>query len=260
MKVGESMKLKEIEQILFQSDEVTDELLQQLRQDERVGVKKLLKKYESMKEQERQLKIAFYEKCKYENQLRKNGIQWIAGVDEVGRGPLAGPVVSSAVILPEDFYLPGLTDSKKLTKQKREQYYDIILNEAVSVSVSFISAKQIDEINIYEATKRAMMQAINGLTIKPEHLLIDAMQLPIDIAQTSIIKGDDNSISIAASSVIAKVERDRYMMRLSEKYPEYGFDRHMGYGTKQHLQALKTYGVTEEHRKSFRPVYEMLPH
>lgn len=252
------MKLKEIEQILFHNDKVTETFLHKLRQDERVGVKKLLKKYESMKIQEEQLRAAFYEKCKFENDLRKNGIQYIAGVDEVGRGPLAGPVVSSALILREDFYLPGLTDSKKLSKQKREQYYDIILKEAISVSVSFISAKEIDVINIYEATKQAMMRAIAGLSIQPEHVLIDAMQLPINIPQTSIIKGDDNSISIAASSVVAKVERDRYMERLSNKYPEYGFDRHMGYGTKEHIQALQTYGVTEEHRKSFRPVNELL--
>lgn len=252
------MKIKEIEQRLFLENNVTEQLINELRQDERVGVKKLLKKYETMKKQEEELRRSFHEKSKYENQLRSQGIEFIAGVDEVGRGPLAGPVVSAAVILPKNFYLPGLTDSKKLTKQKREQFYEQILNEAISIHVSFISAEKIDEINIYEATKRAMIAAINGLSVKPEHVLIDAMKLAIDIPQTSIIKGDDNSISIAASSVIAKVERDRYMVRLNEKYPQYGFDCHMGYGTKEHLEAIQTYGVINEHRKSFRPVKEAL--
>lgn len=257
-KAGETMKIKEIEELLFHSDVVSETLLNELQKDERIGVQKLLKKYEAIKKKEEKERQVFLEKCHFENGLRQKGIRYIAGVDEVGRGPLAGPVVSCAVILPETFYLPGLTDSKKLTKEKREQYYEIIKKEALALNVSFVSAAVIDEINIYEATKLAMAEAVNGLSIKPEHLLIDALRLPLDIGQTSIIKGDNKSISIAASSIVAKVERDRYMEKLGKKYPQYGFERHMGYPTKEHVKAIQTYGITPEHRTSYRPVREAM--
>lgn len=251
------MKIKEIEALLF-SHHPDSQFVESLRNDKRIGVQKLLKKYDSLKEQEQLLEQQFYEKLTYEQQLRSKGINYIAGIDEVGRGPLAGPVVSAAVILPEHFFLPGLTDSKKLTKEKREYFYDKILKEAIAVNVCFIPASVIDEINIYEATKQAMLGAIEGLPIRPEHLLIDAMKLEITIPQTSIIKGDENSITIAASSVIAKVERDRYMEKLSERFPQYGFSRNMGYGTKEHIEAIQKYGIISEHRKSFRPVKEAI--
>lgn len=195
---------------------------------------------------------------KYEKELRKNGIKLIGGVDEVGRGPLVGPVVTACVILPETFNLDGLTDSKKLTEKKRDFYYDEIMKQAVSVGVGIVSNEEIDKINIYEATKVAMKQAISNCDVKPEHVLIDAMKLDLDIPSTSIIKGDLLSISISAASVIAKVTRDRMMYELDEKYPMYDFKSNKGYPTKKHVEAIKEYGIIPEHRKSYGPVKEYL--
>lgn len=191
----------------------------------------------------------------YEEQLEDLGIKYIAGVDEVGRGPLAGPVVVAAVILPLNLRIKGINDSKKLSLKKRNELYKIILNEALAVNVSFIYERVIDEINIYEATKKGMLEAISGLKIKPEHVLIDAMPLrELAIAHTSIIHGDALSASIGAASIIAKVTRDEYMDKMDIKYPNYGFKHHKGYCTKEHLEALEKYGPCEIHRKSFAPV------
>lgn len=191
----------------------------------------------------------------YEEQLEDLGIKYIAGVDEVGRGPLAGPVVVAAVILPLNLRIKGINDSKKLSLKKRNELYKIILNEALAVNVSFIDERVIDEINIYEATKKGMLEAILGLKIKPEHVLIDAMPLrELAIAHTSIIHGDALSASIGAASIIAKVTRDEYMDKMDIKYPNYGFKHHKGYCTKEHLEALEKYGPCEIHRKSFAPV------
>ena len=193
---------------------------------------------------------------KYELELNKKGITLIAGVDEVGRGPLIGPVVAAAVILPVNFKLEGLTDSKKLSEKKREQYYELIKKEAISIGIGIISEKRIDEINIYEATKEAMKEAINNLEVKPEHILIDAMPLELSIPTTSIIKGDLLSISISAASVIAKVTRDRMLYEIDKEYPMYDLKNNKGYGTKKHLEAIKQYGITKYHRLSFKPVFE----
>lgn len=191
----------------------------------------------------------------YEEQLEDLGIKYIAGVDEVGRGPLAGPVVVAAVILPLNLRIKGINDSKKLSLKKRNELYKIILNEALAVNISFIDERVIDEINIYEATKKGMLEAISGLKIKPEHVLIDAMPLrELAIAHTSIIHGDALSASIGAASIIAKVTRDEYMDKMDIKYPNYGFKHHKGYCTKEHLEALEKYGPCEIHRKSFAPV------
>lgn len=191
----------------------------------------------------------------YEEQLEDLGIKYIAGVDEVGRGPLAGPVVVAAVILPLNLRIKGINDSKKLSLKKRNELYKIILNEALAVNVSFIDERVIDEINIYEATKKGMLEAISGLKIKPEHVLIDAMPLrELAIAHTSIIHGDALSASIGAASIITKVTRDEYMDKMDIKYPNYGFKHHKGYCTKEHLEALEKYGPCEIHRKSFAPV------
>ena len=194
----------------------------------------------------------------YEKELYDKGIELIAGVDEVGRGPLIGPVVTAAVILPKGYVLEGLTDSKKLTEKKREKFYDIIMKDALSVSIGMMDESVIDEVNIYEATKLAMIQAIDNLSIKPEHVLIDAMKLDIDIPTTSIIKGDAKSESIAAASVIAKVTRDRMMYELDKKYPMYGFGSHKGYPTKKHIDALYKYGLIEGYRKTYAPVKDMV--
>ena len=194
----------------------------------------------------------------YEEELIKNGITLIGGIDEVGRGPLVGPVVASCVILPINYQLEGLTDSKKLTEKKREKFYEIIKKDAISIGIGIISEKIIDEVNIYEATKLAMMEAIKNCHIKPEHLLIDAMKLDISIPRTSIIKGDAKSLSIAAASVIAKVTRDHMMDELDKKFPVYDFKHNKGYPTKKHIEAIFNYGIINEHRKTFSPVKEYL--
>lgn len=192
----------------------------------------------------------------YEKELNANGITYIAGVDEVGRGPLVGPVVTACVVLPKDYILEGLTDSKKLTKKQREKFFDIIKNDALGIGIGIKSEKVIDEVNIYEATKLAMKEAIDNCkkNCKIEHVLIDAMKLDLDIPSTSIIKGDFKSITIAAASVIAKVTRDRMMDDLDKIYPMYGFKDNAGYGTKKHIEAIKEYGIIDEHRKTFKPV------
>lgn len=195
---------------------------------------------------------------KYEKELYNKGINLIAGVDEVGRGPLVGPVVAAAVILPENYELQGLTDSKKLSEKKRDLFFEIIKRDAIAIGLGIISAKVIDEVNIYEASKLAMIEALNNLEIKPEHVLIDAMPLNLDVASTSIIHGDALSLSIAAASVIAKVTRDRMMYELDEKYPMYGFKNHKGYPTKAHLENLKKYGPLENYRFTYKPVSDLI--
>ena len=192
----------------------------------------------------------------YENELYNKGIKYIAGVDEVGRGPLVGPVVTAAVILPVDFYDERINDSKKVTEKKREMLYDVIMENAVSVGIGMSSSEVIDEINILEATKKAMKEALNNLIVKPEHVLIDAVKLDIDIPSTSIIKGDAKSQSIAAASIMAKVTRDRMMYELDKEHPEYDFAHNKGYGTKKHIEAIRKYGILKEHRKSFAPCNE----
>ena len=196
---------------------------------------------------------------KYEKELYKKGIDLIAGTDEVGRGPLVGPVVAAAVILPKNYKLDGLTDSKKLSEKKREQYYDIIYNDAIAVGVGEVDPKTIDEINILEASRLAMKKAIDNLKIKPEHILSDAMKLNNqDIPYTDIIHGDALSLSIAAASVIAKVTRDRMMYELDKKYPEYGFAKHKGYPTKLHLENIKKYGLLANYRFTYKPVSDLI--
>lgn len=195
---------------------------------------------------------------KYEKELYKENITLIAGVDEVGRGPLCGPVVACACILPPNYQLVGLTDSKKISEKKREQLYEILIKDAISYGIGIVDADVIDEINIYEATKVAMKKAISNLKIKPEHVLIDAMKLELNIPSTSIIKGDLYSISISAASVIAKVTRDKMMIDLDKKYPEYGFKNHKGYGTKAHIEAVKKNGVLSFYRKTYKPISDLI--
>ena len=192
----------------------------------------------------------------YENELIKKGIKVIAGVDEVGRGPLVGNVTAACVVLPLNYKLAGLTDSKKLSEKKREEFYKIIKKDALAIGIGEINAEEIDKINIYEATKKAMTIAINEANkqIKLEHILIDAMPLELDIPTTSIIKGDAKSLSIAAASVIAKVTRDKEMYELDKIYPMYEFKNNKGYGTKKHIEAIEKYGIIKEHRKTYEPV------
>ena len=196
---------------------------------------------------------------KYEKELYKQGINIIGGVDEVGRGPLVGPVVAACVVLPKDFVLKGLTDSKKLSEKKRNIYSEYIKEHALAYGIGKIGPDIIDKVNIYEATKLAMKEAIKKVQkkINLEHILIDAMPLELDIPTTSIIKGDSLSISIAAASVIAKVYRDNLMYELDKKYPEYGYASHKGYPTKKHLEAINKYGLIDGYRKTYGPVKEI---
>ena len=221
-------------------------------------IKKLNKPKDKKLIKDLELKVCLKDNYYFERNLRNAGINFIAGVDEVGRGPLVGPVVAACVVLPVHFNLEGLTDSKKLSEKKREYFYDLIMEQALGVGVGIISEKKIDEINIYEATKLAMKEAIKNCTCKIEHVLIDAMKLDIDIPTTSIIKGDLKSITISAASVIAKVTRDRMLDELDLKYPMYDFKDNKGYPTKKHLEAIKKYGIIDEHRKSYGPVSEYL--
>lgn len=191
---------------------------------------------------------------RYEKKYYSLGYNSIAGVDEVGRGPLVGPVVAAAVILPKNYTLEGLTDSKKLSEKKREHFFDIIMKDAIAVGVGIVDNNTIDEINIYEATKKAMIEAINNLSTKPDIVLTDAMKLDIDNQVVPIIKGDLKSITISAASVIAKVTRDRMMDELDKKFPFYNFKKNKGYPTKEHISVIEKHGILKEHRKSYAPI------
>ncbi len=249
-----TLTVKEIKEHLQSVSDEKDPFIEQCKNDGRKSVQALvdawLKKNKrlSAMQEEWQVMTAF------ERSLRARGYQYIAGIDEAGRGPLAGPVVAAAVILKEDCEILGLTDSKKLSKQKREDYYSYIMEEAAAVGVGIADADEIDELNIYEASKVAMLKAVQALDVAPDYLLIDAMSLAVDTEQSSIIKGDAKSASIAAGACIAKVTRDKLMDEYAEKYPLYGFEKHKGYGTKEHLHALAKYGPSPIHRRSFAPV------
>ncbi len=197
----------------------------------------------------------------YEKELSSEGYKFIGGVDEVGRGPLNGPVVTACCVLPSDFKLDGLTDSKKLTEKKREQYYEYIINNAIAYGIGECSPEEIDKYNILEATKIAMGRAIDKVKeqIDLDYVLVDGnMKMNLDLPYKSIVKGDSKSISISAASVLAKVTRDRMLVELDKKYPMYGFANHKGYPTKAHLEAIKKYGLIDGYRKSYGPVKEII--
>ena len=224
--------------------------LERLKKDNNISDKAIIKKLE--------LYLDCLDNYQYERNLREQGITLIGGVDEVGRGPLVGPVVAACCILPEEFHLEGLTDSKKLSEQRREYFFEEIKKQAISYGIGIVDEKRIDEINIYEETKEAMIMAINNCKVKPEHVLTDAMKLDIDIPVTPIIKGDLKSITISAASVLAKVTRDRMLVELDKKYPMYDFKNNVGYPTKKHLEAINKYGIIAEHRRSYGPVKDYL--
>lgn len=250
--------VQQIKEKLAQIETFDDPFLKEVKEDERKGVIKLYESWEKKYKKQEEIKVMFDKMREHEKHLWSQGYLLIGGIDEVGRGPLAGPVVASCVILSPDFSLPGLTDSKKLSKEKREEFFHRIKEEAVSYGIGMASAEEIDKQNIYEATKVAMNRAIRKLDQVPDYLLLDAMKLTVNIPQTSLIKGDSKSVSIAAASVIAKVTRDQYMEELGKVYPQYGFERHMGYGTSEHLEALRKNGATKEHRQSFSPVQDTM--
>lgn len=233
--------------------------MEDIEKDERIGVQKAWKKWKNQYEKRQKVLQQHEEKVNFDRSFMPFEGAILAGVDEAGRGPLAGPVVTSAVILPYDCNpLIGINDSKQLSKIERHRYAEIIKQHAIDYVIHFQSVDVIDKINIYEATKLSMVESIQQLKWKPNVCLIDAMELPLSIQQHSIVKGDAKSLAIAAASILAKNARDEYMEQLHKEYPMYGFDQHAGYGTKQHLEAIKTYGPIHEHRKSFEPIKSMI--
>lgn len=249
--------IKEIKECLSTIDRLDHPLFEELILDGRAGVQAAIskRKRELHKQVDEDLRLE--KMLAYEKELYAQGIQLIAGVDEVGRGPLAGPVVAAAVILPENCKIPGLNDSKKIPKSKHYAIYQAVLDQALSIGIGIKDNQVIDQVNIYEATKLAMLEAIQELDPRPQHLLIDAMKLDLPISQTSIIKGDANSLSIAAASIVAKVTRDQMMATYDQEYPGYDFTQNAGYGTSNHLEGLEKHGVTPIHRRSFEPIKSM---
>ena len=249
--------IKEVKERLAMIDELDHPLFEELILDGRAGVQAAIskRKRELQKQVDEDLRLE--KMLAYEKELYTQGIHLIAGVDEVGRGPLAGPVVAAAVILPKACKILGLNDSKKIPKSKHKEIYEAVLQNAIAIGIGIKDNQVIDQVNIYEATKLAMMEAIGQLDPQPQHLLIDAMRLDLPIPQTSIIKGDANSLSIAAASIVAKVTRDQMMEEFDREYPGYDFAQNAGYGTTKHLAGLDQLGVTPIHRRSFEPVKSM---
>lgn len=224
--------------------------LHEFRADDRVGVKKLVDKYQKKIDAYEKELARLYDMRRYERKYDE--YDFICGIDEAGRGPLSGPVVSAAVILPKDVNIMYINDSKKLSEAKREELYEEIYDKAIAIGVGIGNVEDIDTINILNATYKSMQDAINNLKVKPDILLVDAVTIPgVNIKQEGIIKGDAKSISIAAASIIAKVTRDNMMKEYNELYPEYQFAKNKGYGTKDHLDALRNYGASPIHRKTF---------
>lgn len=246
--------IKEIKQLLSEEDPLSESILKELRMDKRKGVQAALRSWDSRQKKKQDLEETFQYMMMYENKAFSAGFKYIAGIDEVGRGPLAGPVVTAAVILPQGIQFQGINDSKQLNEKEKDYWFNRIHQEALSVSTSVVSSTVIDSVNIYEATRLSMKEAVEDLTIQPDVLLVDAMRIESSIPQKKIIKGDAKSISIAAASIVAKVTRDRLMTQYDQTYPGYGFAKNAGYGTKQHLEGLNKLGPSPIHRRSFKPV------
>lgn len=253
--------MKTIKEITIALKEATqiEPWMEAIQQDERASVQKAWMQFEKRMAKQQQMLQAHHEKYTFDASFLTHPEAFVAGVDEAGRGPLAGPVVTAAVVLPNYCEaLVGINDSKQLSKEKRESFVARIKEHAISYYIHFQPAEVIDAFNIYEATKQSMAASVESLAVKPDVVLVDAMTLPIDIPQHSIVKGDEKSLAIAAASILAKTARDEYMGKLHEQFPQYGFNQHAGYGTKQHLEALKQFGPTEHHRKSFEPIKSMI--
>lgn len=251
---SKKMTIKELG-ALFSSGQVNEQLLELCREDSRKAVQTLLRRYQ--RQQEERARIASL--YTYENRARDEGCSIVAGVDEAGRGPLAGPVSVAAVILPQGLYLPHLNDSKKLSPKLREELFEAISEKAIAIGTALVDAATIDRVNIYQATINGMYEAVFALQPQPEKVLIDAVRLErLPMPSLSIIKGDAKSASIAAASIIAKVTRDRLMDEYDREYPQYGFSRHKGYGTSEHIEAIRKYGPCPIHRKSFEPIKSII--
>ncbi|MFD1705864.1 ribonuclease HII [Siminovitchia sediminis] len=253
-----TMTIAQIQKALQKIHTENDPFLKELQTDSRKGVQTLLNRWKVERKKERQELERFQHMSLHEKRWRQKGFDAICGIDEAGRGPLAGPVVSAAVILKKNSFIKGLDDSKKISEARRLQLFEQIHEEAEAIGIGMISPIEIDKYNIHQAVLKAMKLAVSNLVVQPDVLLIDAMNIETPYPQESIIKGDANSISIAAASIIAKVTRDRIMAEYDLRYPEYGFAIHKGYGTKAHLDALKKWGPSEIHRRSFAPVRSAL--
>ena len=250
------MKISEVKELLLGNP--SSEQLKMLQADERSGVQKLLLAYYKRLEKEAQEKERFTKMLAYESEYYAQGVQYVAGVDEAGRGPLAGPLVIAAVILPRNAFIAGLNDSKQLSAAKRDKLYDEIIAKAVAIEVNIVSVSNIDKYNIYAATQRGMAQVLEHLPVQPQVALIDAMPVTAkNIECVPIVHGDALSASIAAASIIAKVTRDRIMERLDTLFPDYGFAHNKGYGSGAHMQAIAEFGATKWHRRSYEPVKSM---
>lgn len=250
--------IKEIKELLATVKELDSPVFLELEKDTRSGVQKEISKRKKNIQAELDENLRLENMLTYEKDLYKQGLTLIAGVDEVGRGPLAGPVVAAAVILPQGCKIKGLNDSKKIPKKKHLEVFQAVQDQALSIGIGIIDNQVIDQVNIYEATKLAMKEAISQLSLQPQHLLIDAMKLDLPISQTSIIKGDANSLSIAAASIIAKVTRDELMKDYDSQFPGYDFSANAGYGTARHLEGIEKQGITPIHRLSFEPIKSMV--
>ena len=250
--------IKEIKELLATVKDLDNPIFLDLEKDNRSGVQKEISKRKKAIQAELDEDIRLESMLSYEKELYKQGLTLIAGVDEVGRGPLAGPVVAAAVILPQVCKIKGLNDSKKIPKKKHLEIFQAVQEQALSIGIGIIDNQVIDQVNIYEATKLAMKEAIAQLSPQPQHLLIDAMKLDLPLSQTSIIKGDANSLSIAAASIVAKVTRDELMKEYDQQFPGYDFSANAGYGTAKHLEGLEKQGITPIHRLSFEPIKSMV--
>ncbi|BBA92527.1 ribonuclease HII [Streptococcus ruminantium] len=250
--------IKEVTALLARVDSLESPIWSDLALDERAGVQAAIKKRQKELKKEAAEDARLEAMLCYEKALYENGVEWIAGVDEVGRGPLAGPVVAAAVILPKGCKIRYLNDSKKIPKSRHEAIYQEVMEQAVAIGIGIKNAEIIDQVNIYEATKLAMLEALEKLDKEPQHLLVDAMKLDSSIPQTSIIKGDANSLSIAAASIVAKVTRDRLMADYDREFSGYGFAKNAGYGTAEHVEGLNKLGITPIHRRSFEPIKSLV--
>jgi ribonuclease HII len=247
-----NITISEIQALLRKQKKAPNELLAAMKKDSRIGVQRLLEKYDREQKSLQKLRDKAEQMLINERRLWDQGYLYLAGLDEAGRGPLAGPVVSACVILPKGLVIEGVDDSKKLTASKREDLFDQISKKAIAIGVGIIDHCRIDNVNILYATKEAMIQAVNACKQQPDYLLLDAIHLKdMPLPQLSIIGGDAKSQSIAAASIIAKVTRDRMMEGFARLYPEYGFDKHKGYGTAEHIEAIRKFGISPIHRKSF---------
>ena len=250
------MKISEVKELLLGNP--SSEQIKMLQADERGGVQKLLVAYYKRLEKEAQEKERFTKMLAYESEYYAQGVQYVAGVDEAGRGPLAGPLVIAAVILPRNAFIAGLNDSKQISAAKRDKLYDEIIAKAVAIEVNIVSVSNIDKYNIYAATQRGMAQVLEHLPVQPQVALIDAMPVTAkNMECVPIVHGDALSASIAAASIIAKVTRDRIMERLDTLFPDYGFAHNKGYGSGAHMQAIAVFGATKWHRRSYEPVKSM---